>query len=729
MPNQLVKKRYRLLSELGSGGMGTVWLAIDELLKRRVALKELVLTPGGEPLSVRQRRALIEARAPASIDHPGIVRIYDMFLERDHPWIVMAYIKGQSLYKLISRGGLSERQIATIGGEVLSALAAAHEAEVLHRDVKPANIMISETGGVVLLDFGIARILGESGLTSHNVLPGTLEFTAPERIDGLDPTAASDLWSLGVTLFYAMEGYSPFRRDTVSATMRAVTSHPPPPATCPGALYDAILRLLHKDPAQRGTAEEVIPLLNAIAHGPPPHPVRPSTPQQPPNPASLPPPQSGPAPNPTPNPTPTPAPSPDPTPGPAPDRDPGPGPERSPRPAANPVPSPRPLPAPSPAVPAPAVSPSPLSELSPVAAEPVQVPGPFPEPDPGVLPGRSPGVVAEPGPGVLPARSPGVVAEPGPGVPPGRSPGVVAEPGPGVPPARSPGVRPEPNPGASDKPVPASSPLPAQRPAPSPKPGSSPGPVPPREPEDNTPTKPVPRKPQPVRLHPAQPQPTWLRPVRHAAVEPASPRPEELARLDPADAAKLLTGMAAGAAAELLAALPSVTAQKLLSLVHASAAATILQAMPGNRAASILAEVSSRTAGALLSSMTARPAQTAALLQSLPPARVGRALDYTTSAGAAGLMSELRPSEAVRILSHADARTAAGVIGTLGVVPVSTRLLETMSVRRACDVLGHVPPATVAGLLRASSDGRADRLLAGLRPSLRAQVDRYLKKL
>ncbi|MEV7908188.1 serine/threonine-protein kinase, partial [Streptomyces anulatus] len=154
----LIRSRYRLLSRLGEGGMGTVWLADDVMLGRRVALKEVVLAPYGEKLSVRTERALREARAAASIGHPGIVDIYDVFLEDGRPWIVMAYIKGRSLLELIGDGGLGEREVARIGIRVLEALDAAHRAGVVHRDVKPANIVIGEGGKVFLVDFGIAQI-------------------------------------------------------------------------------------------------------------------------------------------------------------------------------------------------------------------------------------------------------------------------------------------------------------------------------------------------------------------------------------------------------------------------------------------------------------------------------------------------------------------------------------------------------------------------------------------
>ncbi len=265
---RLVNDRYRLSSKLGRGGMGTVWLADDMVLGRRVALKELVLAQHGEGLSVRRERVLREARAAASIQDPGIVDIYDVFEENGRPWIVMAYIKGRSLFDLIEEDRLAERELARIGLPVLGALTAAHHAKVLHRDVKPANIVISETGRVFLVDFGIAQIGGLSSLTTHNGFTGTLEFMAPERIDGRSLGPPSDLWSLGVTFFFALEGYSPFLHESALATMKAITERPPPPATHPGRLSDAVRRLLHKDPALRMDAQELHVVLKSIVAGP-----------------------------------------------------------------------------------------------------------------------------------------------------------------------------------------------------------------------------------------------------------------------------------------------------------------------------------------------------------------------------------------------------------------------------------------------------------------------------
>lgn len=272
MNGRLVNDRYRLLSMIGSGGMGNVWLAEDELLGRRVALKELILFPNGEHLSVRRQRVLREARAAARIRHSGIVEVYDMFVEDDLSWIVMAYVKGSSLQDLIERGPIGERRIAEIGRRVLAALTAAHRADVLHRDVKPANILVGEGGEVFLVDFGIAHIIGESRLTSQNAFAGTLEYMAPERINGLPPGPPADLWSLGATFFHALEGYSPFFRGNVPATMKAITFDAPPRLTRTGPLSDAVVRLLRKDPDRRMDARGLEGILRSIVADPPPAP-------------------------------------------------------------------------------------------------------------------------------------------------------------------------------------------------------------------------------------------------------------------------------------------------------------------------------------------------------------------------------------------------------------------------------------------------------------------------
>ncbi|GAA4213326.1 serine/threonine-protein kinase [Microbispora amethystogenes] len=268
-PGQVVVGRYELRSLLGRGGMGAVWLAWDKALERLVAMKEIPLWPYGERAEVQRARALREARSLAQVAHPSVVVVHDVFEADGRPWIVMAHVEGVSLDDQIKEGVLAERTAASVARDVLGGLTAAHAVGVVHRDVKPANILISRAGRVVLVDFGIAQISGTSGLTARSRLLGTPEFMAPERIKGEAASAASDLWSLGVTLFWAVEGRSPFRRGNEHATMLAVISDDPEP-TRPGPLSRVVTGLLEKDPARRMTAENADAILRTILNGPTP---------------------------------------------------------------------------------------------------------------------------------------------------------------------------------------------------------------------------------------------------------------------------------------------------------------------------------------------------------------------------------------------------------------------------------------------------------------------------
>ncbi|MEU0137137.1 protein kinase [Streptomyces sp. NPDC006296] len=251
--------RYRLGDVLGRGGMGKVWRAHDEVLHRTVAVKELTagLYASESDRAVLHARTQKEARAAARITHPGVVTVHDV-IEYDHrPWIVMQYVDGPSLADAAKESGEVEpREAARIGLHVLSALRAAHGAGVLHRDVKPANVLLARDGQVLLTDFGIAAIEGDSTITRTGELVGSIDYLAPERVRGGDPGPASDLWSLGATLYAAVEGNSPFRRTSPISTMQAVVGEEPPPPARGGALTPVITALLRKDPAERPTAEQ-----------------------------------------------------------------------------------------------------------------------------------------------------------------------------------------------------------------------------------------------------------------------------------------------------------------------------------------------------------------------------------------------------------------------------------------------------------------------------------------
>ncbi|MBB0246391.1 protein kinase, partial [Streptomyces alkaliphilus] len=265
-----VAGRYRLLSPLGRGGMGTVWRALDENLQREVAVKE-VRTPAGlstadiEKMYTRLER---EAWAAARIPHRNVVMVHDVVTDDGRPWIVMELVRGRSLADLLrEEGPLAPGRAAVIGAEVLAALRAAHGVGVLHRDVKPANVLVAEDGRVVLTDFGIATVEGETPLTMTGELVGSPEYLPPERALGRTPGPESDLWSLGVLLHACVEGVSPFRRGTPLATLRAIVDEEPPPTPRGGPLVPVIEGLLRKDPAERMTADGAERLLRGIAAG------------------------------------------------------------------------------------------------------------------------------------------------------------------------------------------------------------------------------------------------------------------------------------------------------------------------------------------------------------------------------------------------------------------------------------------------------------------------------
>ncbi|MER8044123.1 serine/threonine-protein kinase [Streptomyces sp. NPDC094032] len=266
----VIAGRYRLLDVLGEGGMGTVWRARDEVLGREVAVKE-VRAPAGLPAEDRERlyaRLEREAWAAARVSHRSAVTVYDVVTEDGRPWIVMELVRGLTLAETLeAEGPLPTRRAAQVGADVLAALRAAHEAGVLHRDVKPANVLLANDGRVVLTDFGIAAVAGTSPLTMTGELVGSPEFLAPERAMGRTPGLAADLWSLGVLLYAAVEGASPFRRDTALDTLRAVVDEEPEPPEHAGPLAPVIEGLLRKDPERRMSAREAEERLRAIGAG------------------------------------------------------------------------------------------------------------------------------------------------------------------------------------------------------------------------------------------------------------------------------------------------------------------------------------------------------------------------------------------------------------------------------------------------------------------------------
>lgn len=275
---RLVAGRYRVLGRLGRGGMGVVWRAMDEVLGREVAVKELrafsdAAVPELADLRLRMQR---EARAAARVRHPGVVAVHDIAEHEGRPVIVMELVNGPSLDDVLrERGTLTPEHAADIGAKVLDALAAAHRAGVLHRDVKPGNVLLEHGGRVVLTDFGIATV-EEPGdgsatrLTGSGELVGSLDYLAPERARGEDPGPASDVWSLGATLYAALEGASPFRRTSTWSTLTAIVVEPLPEPRNAGQLAPALAELMDKDPARRADATHAAALLRAVASGEPP---------------------------------------------------------------------------------------------------------------------------------------------------------------------------------------------------------------------------------------------------------------------------------------------------------------------------------------------------------------------------------------------------------------------------------------------------------------------------
>ena len=265
--NRLVAGRYRLTRVVGRGGMGVLWAAEDRTLGREVAVKEVRVPadlPADQSSSLRQR-ALREARAAARVTHPSAVTVYDVVEEDGRPWIVMELLSPRTLADLLAeQGPLSPAATARLGLDLLDALAAAHAAGVVHRDVKPGNVLFAD-GRAVLVDFGIATLEDDPTITASGLLLGSPAFMAPERARGEQPTPSSDLWSLGATLFAAVEGDPPFRREGHLPTLAALVTQDAPPARHAGPLRPVLAALLARDPADRPTVERARALLRAAA--------------------------------------------------------------------------------------------------------------------------------------------------------------------------------------------------------------------------------------------------------------------------------------------------------------------------------------------------------------------------------------------------------------------------------------------------------------------------------
>jgi hypothetical protein len=270
-----IGERYRLDERIGAGAMGAVWRATDELLNRTVAVKELLAVTasptaaGGDSLEESRQRILREGRIGARLRHPHVISMFDVVVHDERPWLVMEYLPSRSLAGVLAtEGEMPPAEVAAIGRQVADGLAAAHSAGVVHRDVKPGNVLIADDGLVKLTDFGVSRAVDEVQLTRTGLIAGTPAFLAPEVARGQEPTAASDVFALGATLYAAVEGLPPFGLDDNAYALlhRVATGVVRPPERA-GRLGPVIMWLLSSDPADRPTATEARDVLEAVEAG------------------------------------------------------------------------------------------------------------------------------------------------------------------------------------------------------------------------------------------------------------------------------------------------------------------------------------------------------------------------------------------------------------------------------------------------------------------------------
>ncbi|NUP29339.1 MAG: serine/threonine protein kinase, partial [Nocardia sp.] len=275
-PDYLVAGRYRLQSKLGGGGMGAVWEARDRLLDREVAIKQVLSTAGMDEAHARRIRDQIvhEGRVAAKLSHEHAIAVYDVVLEAGEPWLVMEHLPSRSVARALSLvNALSVIEVAQIGAQVADALAAAHHVGIVHRDIKPGNILVADRGPGVgmakLSDFGISRNVTEAADEPDGMITGTPAYLPPEVARGHQPTAASDVFSLGATLYTAIEGQPPFGMDddTGAIVERAAMAQIIPPARS-GALTGALLHMMEPAPQRRPTMAEARDEILAAAFGP-----------------------------------------------------------------------------------------------------------------------------------------------------------------------------------------------------------------------------------------------------------------------------------------------------------------------------------------------------------------------------------------------------------------------------------------------------------------------------
>jgi eukaryotic-like serine/threonine-protein kinase len=251
MQPQLIAGRYQVLRAIGRGGMGTVWLCRDEILGREVAVKQIGALPGDS--ASETKRAMREARSAAALNHPNAVAVYDVVDHESRPWLVMEYVEGETLAdEILREGRLSPQRVADVGSQLAGALARAHQRLIVHRDIKPGNVLIDKAGHPKISDFGIARGHGDEALTQVGFITGTPGYLSPELARGGDPHPASDVWALGATLYAAVEGQPPYEpRSNPIALLRAIATERPRPMIHAGVLAPAIAAMMHEDPTCR----------------------------------------------------------------------------------------------------------------------------------------------------------------------------------------------------------------------------------------------------------------------------------------------------------------------------------------------------------------------------------------------------------------------------------------------------------------------------------------------
>lgn len=266
----IVGGRYRLLEVVGQGGMGRVWRGRDETLGREVAVKQVALPEGvgDDQRRVLLQRVVREAKAAARLNHPGIITVHDVVEHEGAPVIVMEYVTGRSLAAALAEdGGLPVRRVAEIGVLMLKALRRAHEAGIVHRDLKPDNVLLMDDR-VIITDFGIAHLAdATTALTHTGTIIGTPAYMSPEQLEGRPPAPAGDLWSLGATLYSAVEGRPPFTAETFTALCVAIVTQEPPAPERAGPLAPVLAALLTKDPERRATAEQALERLEGVRTG------------------------------------------------------------------------------------------------------------------------------------------------------------------------------------------------------------------------------------------------------------------------------------------------------------------------------------------------------------------------------------------------------------------------------------------------------------------------------